>query len=202
MSFTQAVKPLDIGSKLPIQSLNHVLNAPHSTIQLSHDKITILDFFATWCGSCITALKHLDSLQQQLADSLQVIVVCYQPTATMAKFLKTNKAMQGITLPFVTADTLLQQWFPHILLPHEVWVHKGVVKAITKANAVTPQAVRGMYKQMPLVLPVKNDILNFNRSLPLEQQLVGKQLTTLSTALFTTHINGLGSMFTISTGHY
>jgi thiol-disulfide isomerase/thioredoxin len=189
----QQVKPLPIGSQLPIQSLNKVLNAPRSTIQLSNQKTIILDFFATWCGSCISTLKHLDSLQQQLPDSLQVIVVCYQPTATMAQFLKTNKALQGITLPFVTADTLLQQWFPHRLLPHEVWVHNGTAKAITLPSLVSLPNIRLLASGKPFKLPVKNDLLQFNKQLPLWQSIANTSTQPIYAAMLTTELQGVGS---------
>lgn len=189
----QQVKPLSIGAKLPIQSLTNVLNAPRSTIQLSHDKTIILDFFATWCGSCINTLKHLDSLQQQLPDSLQVIVVCSQPTATITQFLKTSKALKSISLSFVTADTLLHQWFPHKLLPHEVWVLNGTVKAITLPGLVSVANIRLLASGKPFKLPVKNDLLQFNKQLPLWQSIANTNTQPIYAAMLTTELQGVGS---------
>ncbi|HEX3024864.1 MAG TPA: TlpA disulfide reductase family protein, partial [Chitinophagaceae bacterium] len=71
------IKPLGIGDTMPDVQLNNIINYPVSQIPLSpfKNKHTIIDFWATWCSSCIHHFQQLDSLQKQYPQQLQVLLV-------------------------------------------------------------------------------------------------------------------------------
>lgn len=194
----QKIRPLSIGDRVPDISLSQVLNAPFSSSKLSYpkNKIVILDFFATWCGSCINALPHLDSLKKQMGDSVEIWVVMQQPATTARAFLKTNKKTGSVRLPFITGDSTLNALFPHRLLPHEVWIKEGMVKAITLPGLVTATNIRAMLNGLPVVnLPLKCDVLDFNRDAPLLENGNGADLSgLLYKSTFSRELKGVGSM--------
>src|SRR5438034_9125331 len=69
--------PLTIGHQLPEIVFNSVTNYKSKTARLSDfkGKIIILDFWSSFCGSCINLFPHLDSLQQKFKNDLQIILV-------------------------------------------------------------------------------------------------------------------------------
>ncbi len=196
----QSIKPLTVGDAFADRNLRPVLNAPYTSIRLNalSGKLCILDFFDTRCGACISSLPRLDSLQNQFRDSLSILVVCAESSAAINRFLKTNPIVKdkGIRLPFLTGDTLLHQTFPHYLIPHEVWINKGKVVAITEAEYITTANLRLALSatSSPFQLPVKKDLLDFNPLLPLRNQIAGIDSSLfLRQNLLTRQIDGLGT---------
>ncbi|SJZ66101.1 Thiol-disulfide isomerase or thioredoxin [Sediminibacterium ginsengisoli] len=160
-----SLRSLTIGDEVPDIRLSNILNYPVSNIQLSSlkNKPVILDFFGTWCGSCIAALPHLDSLQRKFDTSVQILVVCYEPTAKIRAFLKENPKAKGLKLPFVTADSILSNWFPHRAFPHEVWIDGNrKVSAITEARHVNEANLRKWFSGIALSLPFKYEQMKFD----------------------------------------
>ncbi len=119
-----AQNSIKMGDLVPELTLHNVVNYKNTTLKLSdfQGKIVLLDFWATWCGSCIKAMPKLDSLQKEFADHLQIISVTYQKKAEIDKFKKLNSTVQNFKLPMVTGDEQLIKLFPHRALPHLVWI--------------------------------------------------------------------------------
>lgn len=40
---------------------------------ISHDRLTLIDFYATWCGPCKATHKILDRLEEVLSGSLDIV---------------------------------------------------------------------------------------------------------------------------------
>ena len=54
-------------------------------------KVTLINFWGTWCGPCVSELPHLDELAANYADSLTVIAIhSTQDARTMPSFLQKN----------------------------------------------------------------------------------------------------------------
>lgn len=201
----QKVHALSIGDTVPDLPFHHIVNASFSSARLSSfkDKVIILDFFSTSCGSCIQALPHLDSLQQQLKNKVQILVISDEPAGTIRFFLQHNPIARNNKLPFVSGDLQLKNWFPHRLIPHEVWLKNGKVKAITLAEAVTENNLQAIYAGKPIHAYFKRDLLDFNTSLSLLSQMTNRDTTLfMQQSLLTRHYDGLGTRRGIShNGH-
>lgn len=64
---------LSIGDPAPPLSYSKVLKGKN--VSLSDDKITVLEFWATWCVPCIAAMPHLSELSEQYSDAINVIAI-------------------------------------------------------------------------------------------------------------------------------
>lgn len=194
--FAQVGKPLTVGDHMPDRILRPILNSPYTTYHLTAEtgKLFILDFFDTRCGSCIAALPMLDSLQNHFKDSVSILVVSTEPATAISNFLKTNPKVKNVRLPFLTGDSILNQIFPHYLIPHEVWIRKGKVLAITEAYAITRANLLAALSPKGIQLPLKNDLLEFNPEQPLRSQIAAIDSTLfLRQNLLTHQVTGLGT---------
>jgi thiol-disulfide isomerase/thioredoxin len=163
---TSNSKPLNVGDTIPYIILTDVINFPVSKIQLPDTKtnLTILDFWATWCASCIKNFPKLDSFQTSFSGQLQVILVnntkstgnnSQQVTEFISNRKQTIKALQRLTVYTDTA-ALLKQLFPHKLLPHYVWISpSGTILAITSSAALTKENILLAISGKPLPIPPK-----------------------------------------------
>jgi len=145
----EPIKPLKIGDTIPESLWNLALpvtNHPESkqTITLNDykGKLIILDFWATWCTSCIANMPALHDLQKSIGPDLTVIPVTKQPEPLVQSFLQENKILKPLNLLTVVRDSILCQFFPHRLIPHYVWInHAGVVVAYTDGSEINRQSV-------------------------------------------------------------
>lgn len=190
-------KPLGVGDTMPGIELTTILNHPVSEIQLSQlkGKLIIFDFFASWCGSCFKELPRLNALQEKYKKDLQVIVVCAEPAAKLEKLFHTKWISSTINLPFITSDSVLKAFFPHQLLPHEVWMNSsGKIIAITSSKHVTDANIEKAIAGVELKLPVKKDVMDYDVAVPLLENSNGGLLQqALYKSLLTGRLDGMKS---------
>ncbi|WP_276503205.1 TlpA family protein disulfide reductase [Terrimonas pollutisoli] len=161
-----AIRPLTVGDTAPDIVFSNVVNNPVSKIHLSQfkDQLVILDFWATWCGSCIAKLNTIDSLQQAFPGKLKIILVNNligtgdtKETIT-AFFSRWNKKHPAFRSTHVAEDTLAAKYFPHIFLPHYIWIAPGGrIIAITDGEALTAANISMLVSGIMPHLPLKTD---------------------------------------------
>jgi len=151
-----------IGEKSPEIFFKKIVNYEKPGAKLSHfkDKVVLLDFWATWCGPCISAFPKLEGLQHKFGDQLQVITVTDDPEARIERFLDKRK----LTLPVVLdEDRTIADIFPHRSIPHLVIIdRKGIVRAITTSSEITEEIVQKVINDEPVSLREKKDIMDFD----------------------------------------
>lgn len=164
----RTVKPLSIGDTIPYIILTGVINFPVSEIHLSQfkNKLIILDFWATWCNSCVKTFPKLDSLQKLFPDQLQVILINHLPgsgnTVQQVKDFVTKRNTISKSLNKLTVCTdssaKLKELFPHTFLPHYVWIApNGVIIAITAAPELTASNIRAILNGKPNPMKMKTE---------------------------------------------
>ncbi|SFS88746.1 TlpA family protein disulfide reductase [Sphingobacterium wenxiniae] len=131
------MRNINIGHDVSEIIINGIHDAPFESVILADytkDKLLVLDFWATWCVSCVHELPKLDTLQKEFAGQLQIITVTSQSQEVVRGFFD-KRAVRGqfvSKLPKIFADTTLKQLFPHNIIPHYVWIKDGKVVGITE----------------------------------------------------------------------
>lgn len=167
LSYSQTNKTMDLSSAFKIgdqfvpPTNIALMRGDNSDINWSllENKVVVLDFFDTFCTSCIAAMPHLQKLQDKLFDKLKIINVGWQDKATLDKFFAGNAYLKEnkVNLPVIHNDTYLQSRFPHQGVPHVAILYKGKVQAITFASSITEENILELYHKGTINLPIKDD---------------------------------------------
>ncbi|MBK1442579.1 redoxin domain-containing protein [Parapedobacter sp. ISTM3] len=194
-----SITPLQIGDTIP-ESLWHlplqVVNHPEgkATITLGDyrdKKLIILDFWATWCGSCISAIPKARQLESRFGPDMAVLFAGHNKPSDIAKFIAGHA--KGDTLRESVVAGALKSYFPHAYIPHYVWLSHGRVAAITDGQELTGANITALLNGGSPALRRKRDVLGFDRFRPfseyLEQVFSGDLIVQ---TMLTGYIDGLG----------
>lgn len=121
----------------------------------------------TGCSGCIAALPRMDSLTKLFKSRVSIFVSTPQDPDKVNYFKSHNAIGQKVSLPFITKDTLLEKYFPHVYISHIVWIYKGVVVAITHSDYVSEKNIREVLSGAVIRWPVKRDVTDYDYSSPL-----------------------------------
>ncbi|MDR2273699.1 MAG: SusC/RagA family TonB-linked outer membrane protein [Sphingobacterium sp.] len=166
--------PLQIGDtvpeilwNLPLSVVNHPQQKDIMSLNDYKEKLIILDFWATWCGSCIKSFPKLDSLHAEFKDDLQVLLInSIKGTGDTKEKVMTffSKQDSRLHFPSVVNDTIFKQVFPRMLLPHFVWIDRhGVVVAITTSAEVNRENIRKVIAGVKVPMKIKDDFKPKNK---------------------------------------
>lgn len=127
----------------------------------------IIDFFATWCIPCIKALPEIQKMQQSYSKRLLILPVTAEQPTILNQFFKAQPQLAS-TLNYLPDDRILRSYFPHRMVPHEVWVDSnGIIKAITGGQALNSQIIDAFLSDKVVDAPQKVDDLKVNVRQPL-----------------------------------
>lgn len=151
-------KGIQIGQRVPDITITNLHNykgkngKPATTAKLSDfkGKLLILDFWATWCSPCVAMIPKMDSLQKAFGDKIQFLSVTYQNEKDVLQFLEKFETQKGqhYDLPVITDSKELHKLFPHVYLPHYVWIDgNGIVRAITEFREVSTDDIQEILRE-------------------------------------------------------
>lgn len=161
VSYPQFNKRLNIGDTLPTLSFTHIFNRPGSTISLNDfkDKLIILDFWNRWCSACISAFPKMENLQNKFGDKIKILLVTGDSDESLAKLFKRVK-LPG--LPIISNDSILNKMFPHLTVPHHIWIKPGgSVQFITDGLSTIEENISKFLDGKDLSLHTKNEVIDF-----------------------------------------
>lgn len=172
------IKPLTIGDTVSDINFNNVFNYPEKTAKLSNFKgqLVILDFWATWCGSCIKKLPELERLQSRFEGEVKILLVdsdtLVDDEQKVRAFLKQWEKRSGkpFTLTHLLAkdNPLLLSLFPHKSVPHMVWIDSyGKVIQITASSYLTDKYIAKAINHEPFQAVIKKDLVDIDKKCPL-----------------------------------
>ncbi|WP_342331911.1 redoxin domain-containing protein [Pedobacter sp. FW305-3-2-15-E-R2A2] len=191
------IRNIKVGDRVPDIIIPKIIRDTKSSAKISDfkDKLLIIDFWDTFCGSCIEALPKMDSLQSKFGSRIKILPVSYQSEEVMTKFFKNNGFVKNVKLPCVVEDKALGSYFQYKLISHEIWIYKGIVVAITGADYVTEKNIQTILDEKKVNWPIKNDMVIFDPKKPLFVQTDADQYNTKSLFLhysgITGHRNGI-----------
>lgn len=152
---------LKIGDKVPDVVMTNLINSRSTTLKLSDfkGKLVLVDFWATWCSSCIAAFPGLDSLQRVFPNKLQVLLV------NSAKQHNSQKSVQLVVdrvnawsprrlkLPIVFQDTAITKYILFHSVPTCAWISPdGRLLAVTTDEEVTAANIERVIRGEKLAL--------------------------------------------------
>ncbi|MGF7025866.1 peroxiredoxin family protein [Sphingobacterium sp. HSC-15S19] len=165
-----SIKPLQIGDtipealwKMPLVVINHPDGK--ETISLSDykdKKLLILDFWSTWCGSCIAAMPRFHILNDTFEADLEILPINRQSKRHIETFSRGNKILDSLRLYSVTDAEAVSLFFPHKMVPHEVWIKDNIVQGITYARDVNEETIKKILETGVLKTTSKIDQLDFD----------------------------------------
>lgn len=142
----QHLSAISMGQLVPDVELNGIVNSKAENVQSVNGakrlsdlkgKLVILDFWATYCSTCIAGFPKLAKLQEQFGDKLQIILVNpVEDTKSVMKFLESQRVKRkGVSvipdnLVTLTNASEFGQLFPHRgATGYHVWIdaHRKLV---------------------------------------------------------------------------
>ena len=65
------------GNPAPELKVTSWINSEATTLEKLKGKVIVLDFWATWCGPCISSIPHTNELAEKYKDKVVIIGVCH-----------------------------------------------------------------------------------------------------------------------------
>jgi uncharacterized protein (TIGR03435 family) len=154
-----------LGQLAPNLRFATVLNGSQPTLTLAQlrGKVVLLEFWATFCGPCLTAMPHLQELQRQFSGRLQVVAISPDSPARLGRFLQARPSNLLFASVVGAASDSLQRLFSYQLIPHSVLLDAaGRVVASTEPTYITAQVIEQVLKGQAINLPLKQDLVGQN----------------------------------------
>jgi len=150
------IKPLMVGDTipealwhLPLDVLNYAQGSQRIYLNNFRDKkLILLDFWTVWCVPCINKLKELSAQLNLLDENAIVVPVTKNNTSSAQHILKQN----DVDLFTIYADSMLIRYFPHVSVPHQIWIKDGIVTYITDGNLTTVANINDFVMNKPVQL--------------------------------------------------
>lgn len=175
---------LKVGDILPNVTVRNLYNGPADSINLSEtkSKLILLDFWGTGCLSCLKSFPKLDSIKERFSKDVQIILINRESKDSTLRYLAKRKNIRmPKNVPFLSSDTVLHRLFPHVFVPHLVWIDSNrTVISITYGENATVDNVSAYLKRKSLAMVEKKDTINKDYS---EEELWMAQTALNSNAL-------------------
>lgn len=181
----EAQRNLTIGDSLPAFKIQKLLNSAQKNLNTADfkDQLLIIDFWSIYCGSCVLGLPKMEQLQQEFGNKIKVLPVTNEPEKLVKPFWEKNKNTKNLSIPSVIEDSLFHQYFKHLGVPHEVWVYKNKVIAITDADYVDATHIKDVLNGKEIKWPIKSDFDKFDATKNALFQINENQINLKNTAI-------------------
>lgn len=161
------LRSLVIGDTVPDFKIAKIFNDNRKTARMSDfkDQLVIFDFGNLYCKGCVEALPHMDSLQKRFGNRIRIFWVTPEYEEDVARFWnrKNNELTRNNNLAVIVEDSTVRAYFKHKSWPHEAWVYKGKLVALTSAQYVDSNNISKVLGGEKISWPVKNDFETYDK---------------------------------------
>ena len=158
-TFMAQTDPPMLGKICPQFSMSVIkANGTEKSLSLSelHGKIVILEFWATYCASCIPSLKHFDRLQVQFGDAVKFIAVSEENRDKVDAFIA-KRGNKNITYA-MDWGRKLNDMFYHHFIPHTVVIDQdGIVQAFCSPDEIDQFVMAKLINREPVTFTMKHE---------------------------------------------
>jgi thiol-disulfide isomerase/thioredoxin len=154
-------KPLNIGDQVPALRVDHIIQYNRENFDLHTGRPLLLDFWGTWCGSCISSMGRVEKLHKELEGQFDVLMVTDEDRQTVEAFLKRSRKFGKPlpTFPIACNNEQLHKLFDFQKIPHYVWIDpSGRVTAFTAASELTKKNLTAFINNEPFDFILKKDL--------------------------------------------
>jgi thiol-disulfide isomerase/thioredoxin len=133
------LRPVDDGMQAPALALPAIGpgGAPGPVFELGKGRVTVLDFWATWCGPCIRAMPKLDALAAEHPD-VDVLAVNLDDAAE-ARALLDRRGWTRLRL--LADDGVASDRYGVTTIPHTVVIDRdGIVRHVARGGSERVEA--------------------------------------------------------------
>ncbi len=159
---------LHIGDTIPDFTFN-ISNYKTKSAKMSdfRGKPVILDLWGVFCSSCISGMPHMEELQKQFGDSVQIILVTRDAPEKVASLKKRSEILKTVQLPSIVGDNTPAKYFDYTFVPQHIWIDKnGIIKAIANSEDANATNIRQFIQAGISNIREKNDLM-VNHEIPL-----------------------------------
>lgn len=191
------IQPLRIGEKVQ-ESFWQIKHNFYSQGEITvHDlsryrgKLLVLDFWATWCGSCVAHMPGNEKISTELDGIFSLVPITREPYAKISNFFSNNDHVKNVKLSTIVSDIALKDFFPHQILPHYIWISKeGEVLASSEHDMFTKENIQKLAAGEKISLDEKID-QDMDSPLYLSKEIQANVEVRQSTILIKGRIKGL-----------
>jgi len=135
------VKPMKTGDEAPGISLAQIGPAgklgDRLTLAATRGKVTVLDFWATWCNPCLASMPRLEQLARAHPDVEVLTINLDDPVAARALF-----DGRGYTMKLLADDGDVSQRYGVSSIPHTVIIDRsGVIRDVVRGTGANLEAI-------------------------------------------------------------
>ena len=115
------VRPMASGDEAPAFALPEIgptgALGPTVALASTRGKITVVDFWATWCKPCLASMPRLEQLARNNPDVAVIAINLDDPAAARALFTE-----RGYTMKLLAGDDDVSQRYGASSIPHTVFI--------------------------------------------------------------------------------
>jgi thiol-disulfide isomerase/thioredoxin len=137
----ELVKPMKTGDEAPGLALPQIDRAGQLgdklTLAAMRGKVTVLDFWATWCNPCLAAMPRLEKLARSHPDVAVLTINLDDPAGARALFTE-----RGYTMKLLADDGDVSQRYGVTSIPHTVIIdRRGVIRDVIRGTGTDIAAI-------------------------------------------------------------
>jgi len=200
--------PLQVGDTvpdelwdMPLEIINPSTQNKTSTLaDYKGQKLLVLDFWNTWCKSCIKLFPKIDSLNVEFEGKINIVPVSNDPSKKVLPWMeKLGIVLKSTNVLGDNDITGIGAYFPKKILPHVVIIADNKVRAITYPEYINNKNLNDMMNGRDVLIKMKYDDLNFNPRFPLFiNDLNTPENNFISRSLLSPQLDGIPSMYLLS----